>query len=180
MSRTAAKKKTTKKATRKKASRHRYTAENADKYELYQKAVQSPETDVDFLTQTYETLVGRPPRHLREDFCGTALICCEWVTRGEDRTAEGYDLDPEPIEWGKQHNWGKVHKKGAEDRIRIFEEDARAPAQEGKQRALGEELGQDAPHSRTQAAANRDFTLPVGPASEQHAGDVGAGGAACA
>jgi hypothetical protein len=130
MSRTAAKKKTTKKATRKKASRHRYTAENADKYELYQKAVQSPETDVDFLTQTYETLVGRPPRHLREDFCGTALICCEWVTRGEDRTAEGYDLDPEPIEWGKQHNWGKVHKKGAEDRIRIFEEDARAPGRQ--------------------------------------------------
>lgn len=111
----------------KKPTRHRYTAANADKYELYQKAVQSPETDVDFLTETYESIVGRAPRHLREDFCGTALICCEWVTRGEDRTAEGYDLDPEPIEWGKQHNWGKVHKKGAEDRLQIYEEDARAP-----------------------------------------------------
>jgi SAM-dependent methyltransferase len=133
MPRTATKKKASKKKANKKkaaarpASRHRYTAATADKYELYQKAVQSPETDVDFLSETYEKLVGRPPRHLREDFCGTALICCEWVTRGEDRTAEGYDLDPEPIEWGKQHNRAKVRKLGAEDRITIYQEDARAP-----------------------------------------------------
>jgi len=116
-----------KKKGKKPAQRHRYTAANADKYTLYQMAVQSPDTDVDFLMETYETLVGRKPRHLREDFCGTALICCEWVTRDEGNTAEGYDLDPEPIEWGKQHNFDKVHKLGAEDRVQLYLEDARAP-----------------------------------------------------
>ena len=32
-----------------KLPRHRYTAATADKYELYQLAVQSPEEDIDFL-----------------------------------------------------------------------------------------------------------------------------------
>jgi len=124
---TAKTKATKKKAGKKPAQRHKYTAATADKYELYQKAVQSPDTDVDFLTETYEDLVGREPKHLREDFCGTALICCEWVTRDEDKTAEGYDLDPEPLEYGKEHGQAKVRKKGAEDRLQLFLEDARAP-----------------------------------------------------
>jgi len=108
-------------------SRHRYTAANADKYELYQKAVQSADTDVDFLIETYTELNGRAPQHLREDFCGTALICCDWVCRDDEKTAEGYDLDPEPLEWGKQHNFSNVEKKQAEDRIQLYLEDARAP-----------------------------------------------------
>ncbi|MFT7668111.1 MAG: hypothetical protein ACI8X5_000798 [Planctomycetota bacterium] len=116
------------KATKKKAaSRHRYTLANADKYELYQLAVQSPETDVDFLMETYEDINGKKPKHLREDFCGTSLMCIEWVSRDEKNTAEGYDLDPEPLAWGKEHNFGKITKAGAEDRIDLYLEDARAP-----------------------------------------------------
>ncbi len=110
-----------------KQPRHRYTAETADKYELYQLAVQSPDTDVDFLMETYEAINGRPPRHLREDFCGTALVCCEWVGRHPENTAEGYDLDPEPIEWGKQNNFPKVKGDGTE-RIELYLEDAREPS----------------------------------------------------
>jgi hypothetical protein len=106
--------------------RHRYTAATADKYELYQKAVQSPQTDVEFMIGTYEAINGKAPRHLREDFCGTALICCEWVSKHPENTAEGYDLDPEPLEWGKAHNLSKV-KDGAEERISLFLEDARDP-----------------------------------------------------
>jgi hypothetical protein len=119
-----------KKAAAKPASRHRYTAATADKYELYQLAVQSSDTDVDFLLETYEKLNGRPARHLREDFCGTALICSEWVSRHPENTAEGFDLDPEPLEWGKQHNFAKVRKAGAEDRIALHLEDARAPGRQ--------------------------------------------------
>jgi hypothetical protein len=110
-----------------KTTRHKYTAKTADKYELYQMSVQSADTDVDFLMETYKELNGRKPQHLREDFCGTALICCDWVCRGESFTAEGYDLDPEPVEWGKQHNFKKVDKKKANDRIDLYVEDARAP-----------------------------------------------------
>ena len=123
----ASKKKPAAKKSAKAGARHKYTAATADKYELYQMAVQSADTDVDFLFETYKAINGRKPKHLREDFCGTALICCDWVCRGEGFTAEGYDLDPEPVAWGKQHNFKKVDKKKANDRIELFVEDARAP-----------------------------------------------------
>jgi SAM-dependent methyltransferase len=41
------------------------------------------------------------PETLREDFCGTASICAEWVRNRPERQAIGVDLDPEPLAWGK-------------------------------------------------------------------------------
>jgi SAM-dependent methyltransferase len=82
----------------------KYTAKSADRYELYEYSVQSPEVDVEFLTRTYKEERGRNPRRFREDFCGTAALCAEWVKQGPDFSAEGFDLDPEPIEWGKKRN----------------------------------------------------------------------------
>jgi hypothetical protein len=85
------------------------TAATADRYDLYQRAVNSPEADVDFLIKVYGQLRnGQRPRHLREDFCGTANLAAEWLKRGSDMTAEGFDLDPEPIEWGKRVNFASV------------------------------------------------------------------------
>ena len=86
----------------------RPTADTADRYDLYQRAVNSPETDVDFLVRTYSDLRGREPRHLREDFCGTSNLCAEFLSRSPENTAEGFDLDPEPVEWGKRHNFGRL------------------------------------------------------------------------
>ena len=57
----------------------RYTAATADPHELYQIAVQSPEADLAFLRRVYARKNVRPPRHLREDFCGTALLCATWA-----------------------------------------------------------------------------------------------------
>ncbi len=101
-----------------------YTAKTADKYELYQHAVQSPETDIEFLQRVYKDLRGKEPLHFREDFCGTAILCATWVKSGEERTAEGYDLDPEPVEWGKKHNIEPLG--GDAERVRLFLEDARS------------------------------------------------------
>jgi SAM-dependent methyltransferase len=85
------------------------TAATADRYDLYQRAVNSPEADVDFLIKVYGQLRdGQRPRHLREDFCGTANLAAEWLKRGPEMTAEGFDLDPEPIEWGKRVNFASV------------------------------------------------------------------------
>lgn len=85
------------------------TAATADRYDLYQRAVNSPEADVDFLLKVYGQLRGgQRPRHLREDFCGTANLAAEWLKRGPEMTAEGFDLDPEPIEWGKRVNFASV------------------------------------------------------------------------
>ena len=51
-----------------------YTARTADRHELYQLAVQSPDEDAAFLARYHEKLTGRPLRVLREDFCGTAAL----------------------------------------------------------------------------------------------------------
>ena len=101
----------------------KYTARSADKYELYQHAVQSPDTDIEFLQRAYREINDREAQHLREDFCGTAILCATWVGSGEGLTAEGYDLDPEPMEWGKEHN---IEPLGDDaERVRLFLEDAR-------------------------------------------------------
>ncbi|MEM6674942.1 MAG: class I SAM-dependent methyltransferase [Planctomycetota bacterium] len=102
----------------------RLNAKNADRYELYQRAVNSPETDVEFLEKAYRHYNDREPKHLREDFCGTAAMCAEWLTRGPERTAEGVDLDSEPIEWGKRHNFPRVD--GWEERMTFHLQDVRS------------------------------------------------------
>jgi len=79
-------------------------AERADKYDLYQRSVQQPDADVAFLQRIYRHRFGRWARDLREDFCGTALLACEWVRRGRERRAWGIDLDPEPLAWARAHN----------------------------------------------------------------------------
>lgn len=108
--------------------RKRYTAATADKHELYQFSVQSPEADVEFLVDTYRLLSKKLPHFLREDFCGTALLCSEWVKQGVNYKAHGYDLDPDPLEWGRKHN---LEPLGADaERITLFLEDCRVVAED--------------------------------------------------
>ncbi len=80
----------------------------ADKYVLYQLSVQEPEHEVEFFDRVYKEHHGRTPVILREDFCGTFAVCCEWAKLGKERRAIGVDLDPEPLEWGMGHNLTKV------------------------------------------------------------------------
>jgi len=94
-------------------TKSRYTAATADKYELYQKAVQSPEEDVAFLERMFRRERGRAAHSLREDFCGTALLSSHWIARSPENTAEGYDIDPEPIAWGLEHNFKPLAAKSA-------------------------------------------------------------------
>jgi hypothetical protein len=109
---------------KRKKKESKYTAHTADKYELYQHAVQSPETDIDFVQRVYREINEKEAKHFREDFCGTAILCATWVKSAKDRTAEGYDLDPEPVDWGKEKNLAPLGD-GA-DRVQIFLEDARS------------------------------------------------------
>lgn len=52
------------------------------------------------------TLPGtvQAPLHLREDFCGSALVCVTWCKGDVFRSAVGLDLDPEPLRWGMANN----------------------------------------------------------------------------
>lgn len=79
-----------------------------DKYKLYSAAVQSPETDVVFLRDTYKELRKKAPESMREDFCGTYALSCEWVKLNPKHRAVGVDLDPEPIAYGTEHYYSKL------------------------------------------------------------------------
>ena len=107
-------------------SGRRTRAERADKYELYQEAVQDPEGDVKRLVRMYKSEFGRKPRSLREDFCGTALLACAWVRSHADREAFGVDLDPEPLAWGRRHNLAALRPNQAR-RVSLVQGDVRAP-----------------------------------------------------
>ncbi len=93
-----------------------------DKYTYYTKAVQSPDTDVEFIHETFKTLRGRAPKVFREDFCGTFINSCEWVKMRPDHKAIGIDLDIEPLEYGKKTYLAKL-KEPQQKRIQILRED---------------------------------------------------------
>ncbi|MEO0475487.1 MAG: class I SAM-dependent methyltransferase [Planctomycetota bacterium] len=103
-------------------------ADRADKYALYGLSVQEPENEAEFFTKTYKTLNGREPRILREDFCGTHAVCCEWVKMHPDNVAYGIDLDPEPLAWGKANLQPKL-SDNQRDRITLHEDDVRTNAE---------------------------------------------------
>lgn len=91
-----------------------------DKYEYYEKSVQNPSNEVEFFNEKFKEIRKRKPHNLREDFCGTGAITCEWVKQGEDHHAWGIDLDPEPIGYGKDHHFAKLSSK-EQSRVRYIE-----------------------------------------------------------
>ena len=97
----------------------RTAAERADKYKLYEKAVQNPQAEVEFMADTYRELRGRPPLFLREDFCGTAALCHAWVRHGEDNQALGIDLDPEVLEYSRKMHLPNL-RNGAARRLSLL------------------------------------------------------------
>ena len=105
------------------------TAKTADRHVLYQLAVQAPEFDVELLEKTFRRRVGRTPTTLREDFCGTALLCSEWVSSREDRTATGIDIDKSVLAWGLEHNITPLGEEAA-SRITLIEGDVREERRE--------------------------------------------------
>ena len=74
-----------------------------DKYAMYDQAFQKPEAYVAFLDRVYVECNGRMPTTLREDFCGTAAIACQWVRGRAECRAVAVDIDPEPLAWRRAH-----------------------------------------------------------------------------
>jgi cyclopropane fatty-acyl-phospholipid synthase-like methyltransferase len=89
-------------------------AKQADRHALYERAVQDTESEFDFVDRTYKKLRGRRALSLREDFCGTAKMCCEWVKQRKTNTAIGVDLDKEVLDWGTANNVAKLKPKDQE------------------------------------------------------------------
>ncbi len=107
---------------KRKSAARRPLAETADPHELYEKAVQCVEAEIDFVDQTFQALRGRQARYLREDFCGTANTSCEWVRRRVGNYATAIDLDGEVLGWGAAHHLAALDVAQRE-RVVLLEQD---------------------------------------------------------
>ncbi|MHC4127137.1 MAG: class I SAM-dependent methyltransferase [Planctomycetota bacterium] len=96
---TRQKKKKVKKQPQKRRSRR--TAATSDKHELYEQSVQNPEGEGDFIDQVWKERRRRLARHIREDFCGTAIASVEWIKRRKTNTAVAVDIDADVLAWAR-------------------------------------------------------------------------------
>lgn len=116
---------TTRKHTQtQKKHRHRLTAKTADIHSLYQLSVQEPSADISFVQRRFKKRNDRKALVLREDFCGTALMCAEWVRGKPARSAHGVDLDQQTLDWGRTHNITPLTDKEAA-RVHLYQQDVR-------------------------------------------------------
>lgn len=102
-------------------------ADKADIHDLYERSVQAVDLEVEFLRDTFRALRGRDASSLREDFCGTASLACEWVRGGARRHAIGVDLDPEVLDWGRRNRLARL-REDARARVKLENADVRTVA----------------------------------------------------
>ncbi|MBX7196127.1 MAG: class I SAM-dependent methyltransferase [Sandaracinaceae bacterium] len=106
--------------------KHRFTAKNADRHTLYQLSVQAPEHEVELLSRMYKRHTGKRALTLREDFCGTGLLCCAWADSKKDRAATGLDIDAPTLAWGHANNLTRLSAE-AQSRVTLLEQNVLQP-----------------------------------------------------
>jgi SAM-dependent methyltransferase len=97
-------------------------ADTADRHALYEQSVQSTEFEYEFIDTNFQRIRQRVPKLLREDFCGTAQMCCEWVRGRDDNRAIGVDFDPEVLAWGRDHHVAALDE-AQQKRVTLLQED---------------------------------------------------------
>jgi SAM-dependent methyltransferase len=91
-------------------------ADQADKHTLYEESVQHAPDDRIFIEGAFSELFSKAPVSLREDFCGTAWLTCDWVQSSPERFAVGVDRDAAVLAWGKDHHLEELTR---EERVRV-------------------------------------------------------------
>ncbi|MEN1729380.1 MAG: class I SAM-dependent methyltransferase [Pseudomonadota bacterium] len=97
-------------------------AEQGDRHVLYEASVQDPETEMEFVSETFAELRDRDLQLIREDFCGTANTAAYWVGLDASHRAIGVDLDSDTLQWGRDHHLGRL-SAAARERISLIEAD---------------------------------------------------------
>lgn len=95
-----------------------------DKHLLYEGAVQEVDADLDFMQRVCRKHTGRPPRLIREDFCGTAKLSAAWVSRNPRHLALGVDNHAPTLAWGDRHHRRPLGDAAA--RLTLVLDDVRA------------------------------------------------------
>ncbi len=105
------------------------SSKKVSKHLLYEASVQSPNWQVDYLPQFHEWLIGKKPILMREDFCGSGQISCEWVKRSPKNRAVGLDIDPEVLDYAKSVNQAALSKT-EKIRVSFLKQNVLKPTQE--------------------------------------------------
>jgi len=100
------------------------TARTSDIHELYENAVQDPQAECELIDQVWKDVRGRTCNHIREDFCGTAIMSMEWVKHRKSNTAVGVDIDAEVLQWGRDKMLERLTEEQRK-RIKLMEGDVR-------------------------------------------------------
>ena len=85
-----------------------------DLHYFYEASVQGVDWDIDFAARIFKNKRKRQPLDLREDFCGTAKLACEWVGVSPKRRAWGVDIDQSTLDWAAEHNLPHLGKKAGQ------------------------------------------------------------------
>ena len=86
----------------------RRMADDADIHELYEISVQNVEHEVEFMQKTFRSIRGREAYSMREDFCGTASLACQWAGQSPEHHAIGVDIEPSVLAWGRENRLGRM------------------------------------------------------------------------
>jgi len=108
-------------------TRSQQVSQQFDKYKYYLNSVQSPETDAEFIDKTYKQLRKHAAVSMREDFCGTYSLTCEWVRLGPKKQGIGVDLDSEPLDYGTEHKSFQKLSGNQKQRVNILCDDVLNP-----------------------------------------------------
>jgi hypothetical protein len=100
-------------------------AQEFDKHKLYKQSVQEPEADIAIFKKLYqEKNPGKSLTTLKEDFCGTYTICCEWVKNNANHLALGVDYDQATIGYGTRKYLSSLDHE-QQKRVKIYQQDVR-------------------------------------------------------
>jgi SAM-dependent methyltransferase len=99
----------------------KFTASTADPLDLYERSVQDTEITIGLIDRIYRGRYGRLALSLREDFCGTALLCTDWVLSHPARTALGLDIDRPTLDWARRNNVPRAPR--TDGRLELIERD---------------------------------------------------------
>lgn len=100
--------------------------ETVNKFKLYEEAVQSPDWHAKHLPEFHEWLTNKKPYLLREDFCGTSRISCEWAKKSKKHQAVGLDLDQETLDYALNVNIAAL-PKDAQKRVTLYRQNVLVP-----------------------------------------------------
>jgi SAM-dependent methyltransferase len=92
---------------------------------LYQKSVQNPKREIEFYIKQFRNVFNKIPLKFREDFCGTGLLCCEWVKSNVLNTAIGIDYDLDTINFGIENNVNYL--SSGSDRVKLIHQNVLDP-----------------------------------------------------